>query len=486
MLPIVRFGLLVCAFTVSASAGADTPIRDTQYGTNGVAHLAFDIGGQNADVPRTSILLPDGSLLLGGVADVKYVQGVGDYPQAVLGKFTPAGVPDANFGNGGRVTLTLVPQDGWGDLGDLAPAPNNGLYVGGTYTTVVNVLPPYFLSFGLLKSDGSPDPGFNLSGYRNIGANAFVSDATNAGLMRIWPLPGGKLLGLAFVGKASSYCAGVVRLKSDGSTDTTFAAPNGLACYTSDSPTPIFLPLDMIVIAGDKILIAGIATHGNDSNNGDMAVLRLLDDGTVDDTFGNHGWAFVGFDLGGALGDEADAIAVDSQGRIVLAGVVQNTSSYDMGIARLLDTGQPDPGFGAGGRVVVPFNIGDDNEDHATSITVLPGDGLIIGGYLDGAVDVPYASPTTTLHDSFPAIVRLKQNGAIEPFFGNNGRFVQPIPNSGYLDVLMGRTYRAPTSGDYYYMAGSALKADGSGPDFGAARLIVPIFQSTFSEQLTQ
>jgi uncharacterized delta-60 repeat protein len=485
MLPIVRFGLLVCALTAAAEAGAGTPIRDTHYGTNGVAHLAFDIGGQEADVLRTSILLPDGSLLVGGVADVKYVQGVGDYPQAVIGKFTPAGVPDSNFGNGGRVTLTLVPQDGWGDLGDLAPAPNNGIYVGGTYTSAVNVLPPYFLSFGLLKSDGSPDPAFNISGYRSIGANAFVSDATNAAVMRILPLPGGKLLGLAFVSKAGSYCAGVIRLKSDGSTDTTFAAPNGLACYTSDSPTPIFLPFDMVVIAGGKILIAGLAAHGNDSSNY-MAVLRLLEDGTVDDAFGDHGWAFVAFDLGGALGDEADAIAVDSQGRIVLAGVVKNTSSFDMGIARLLDTGQPDPGFGAGGRVVVPFNIGDDNEDHATSITVLPGDGLIIGGYLNGAVDVPYSSPVATLHDSFPAIVRLNQNGTIEPYFGNNGRFVQAIPNSGYLDVLMGRAYRSPTNGDYYYIAGSALKADGSGPDFGAARLIVPIFKSDFSEQLTQ
>jgi uncharacterized delta-60 repeat protein len=483
---MVRFGLLVCACTVSTSAGAGTPIRDTHYGTNGVAHLAFDIGGHEEDTPRTSILLPDGSLLVGGVAELKYVQGIGSYPQAVLGKFTPDGVPDSNFGNGGRVTLTLVPPDGWGELGDLAPAPNNGIYVGGTYTSAIGVVPPYLLSFGLLKSDGSPDPSFNISGYRSIGANAFVSDATNAELMRILPLPGGKLLGLAFVSKGGSYCAGVIRLKSDGSTDTTFAAPNGLACYTSDSPTPVFLPIDMIVIAGGKILIAGLAAHGNDSSNYDMAVLRLLEDGTVDDAFGDHGWAFVAFDLGGALGEDADAIAIDSQGRIVLAGVVNNTSSYDMGIARLLDTGQPDPDFGAGGRVVVPFNIGDDNEDHATSITVLPGDGLLIGGFLSGEIDVPYSSPVATLHNAFPAIVRLDNNGAIEPFFGNNGRFVQGIPNSGYLDVLMGRTSRSPTSGDYYYIVDSALKADGSGPDFGAARLIVPIFQSTFSEQLNQ
>jgi len=488
MLSIFRFGLLLGAVAALKPAGAQTPIRDTHYGTNGLARLAFDIGGDKKDIPRASLLLPDGSLLVGGVADLKSGSGVGDgnYPQGVLGKFTPGGVPDSNFGNGGRVTLTIVPNDGWGDLGDLALAPNGGLFVGGTYTNNVNVTPPYFLSFGLLKSDGTPDSSFNLAGYRNIGANAFLSNATNALLTRIQPLSGGKLLGLALVGNASQYCAGVIRLKSDGSTDATFAAPNGLACFTSDSPTPTFLALDMAVISGGKILVAGAATHGNDSSNYDMAVLRLLEGGTIDDTFGDHGWAFVAFDLGSALADEADAIAVDSQGRIVIAGIAQNTTSYDMGIARLLDSGQPDPDFGSGGRVVVPFNRGDTNEDHATSITVLPGDGLLIGGYASGALDVPTANPVATLHDVFPVVARLKQDGTVDPFFGNNGRFDQAIPNSGYLDVLLGRTYRATANSDYYFIAGTALKNDGSGQDFGVARLIVPIFKSAFEESLTQ
>jgi uncharacterized delta-60 repeat protein len=488
MLPIIRFGLFVGAVAAVIPAGAQTPIRDTHYGTNSIARLAFDIGGDKKDVPRTSVLLPDGSLLVGGIADLKSGSGVGNgnYPQGVLGKFTPGGVPDSNFGNAGRVTLTLVPENGWGDLGDLALAPNGGFYVGGTYTNAVNVTPPFLLSFGLLKSDGTPDSSFNLGGYRSIGASAFLSNATNAALTRILPLPGGKLLGLAIVGNADSYCAGVIRLKSDGNTDTTFAAPNGFACFTSDSPNPLFLALDMVVSSGGKILIAGIATHGNDSSNGDMAVLRLLEGGTIDDTFGNHGWAFVAFDLGSGLADEADAIAVDSQGRIVLAGIAQNTASYDMGIARLLDTGQPDPDFGSGGRVVVAFNRGDNNEDHATSVTVLPGDGLLIGGYANGDLDVPTQNPVTTLHGAYPVVVRLKGDGTIDPFFANNGRFDQPIPNSGYLDVLLGRTYRTPASGDYYLIAGTALKSDGNGEDFGATRLIVPIFKSAFEESLTQ
>jgi uncharacterized delta-60 repeat protein len=488
MLPIVRFGLLAGALAAVIPAGAQTPIRDTQYGSNGVAHLAFDIGGDKKDIPRTSVLLPDGSLLLGGVADLKSGSGVGDgnFPQGMLGKFTPGGVPDSNFGNGGRVTLNIVPQDGWGDLGDLALAPNGGFYVAGMYTISVNATPPYFLSFGLLKSDGTPDSSFNLSGYRNIGASAFLSNATNALVTRILPLPGGKLLGLAIVGNASQYCAGVIRLKSDGSTDTTFAAPNGLACYTSDSPTPTFAALDMAVTSGGKILVAGGATHGNDSSNYDMAVLRLLEGGAIDDTFGNNGWAFVAFDLGSGLGDEAFAIAVDSQERIVLAGIARNTTSYDMGIARLLADGQPDPDFGSGGRVVVPFNRGDTNEDHATSITVLPDDSLLIGGYANGDLEVPTQNPVTTLHDAFPVVARLKENGEIDPFFANNGRFDQTIPNSGYLDVLKGRTARSPASADYYFIVDTALKSDGSGDDFGATRFIVPIFKSAFDEILTQ
>jgi hypothetical protein len=52
--------------------------------------------------------------------------------------------------------------------------------------------------------------------------------------------------------------------------------------------------------------------------------------------------------------------------------------------------------------------------------------------------------------------------------------------------VLTGRTYRDPAAADYLFITGTALKNDGSGQDFGVARLIVPIFNSSFQESLTQ
>ena len=134
---------------------------------------------------------------------------------------------------------------------------------------------------------------------------------------------------------------------------------------------------------------------------------------------------------------------------------------------------------------VVAFNRGDSNADTAASITVLPDDGLLIGGFVSGLIEVPTQNPVTTLHDDFPVVARLKANGTIDPFFANNGRFDQPIPNSGYLDVLLWRTYRSPASADYYFITGTALKSDGSGKDFGAARLIVPLFKSGFDDKLT-
>jgi len=488
MLPVVRSALLAAAAVAFVPAWADAPIRDTHYGTNGVARVAFDIGGDKQDVPKAPALLADGSILVGGLSDLKSGAGVGDgdYKQCTLAKFTPAGAPDSNFGDGGRVTLSIIPQDGYGEFGDVAAAQGGGIFVAGTYGANVNGTPPYFFSFGLLKSDGTPNTGFNLGGYRSIGANAFLSNATTASVTRIVPLAGGKLLGVAALGNAGQYCGGVIRLKSDGTTDATFAAPNGLACYTSDAPQPLFFPLDVLVLPDGKILLAGVATHGNDSSNGDMAVLRLLDDGTVDDTFGDHGWAFVAFDQGGSLSDAAAAVAVDSQGRIILAGDVLTATSYDIGVARLLASGEPDPDFGSAGRVIVAFNAGGSNEDTASSITVLSGDRLLIGAYIAADVDVPTLSPVATLHDFFRVAVRLRADGSLDPFFGNNGRWLQAEPNSGYLDVIEGRTFRLPFSGDYYFIPGSALKNDGSGPDFGVARVIVPLFAATFEEAPNQ
>src|SRR5262245_44004614 len=64
----------------------------------------------------------------------------------------------------------------------------------------------------------------------------------------------------------------------------------------------------------------------------------------------------LGFGVGGKwtvsfnAGDVATAMAVDSQGRIVVAGYTAVAGGNDFAIARLLSNGALDSSFGAGGK----------------------------------------------------------------------------------------------------------------------------------------
>jgi uncharacterized delta-60 repeat protein len=101
----------------------------------------------------------------------------------------------------------------------------------------------------------------------------------------------------------------------------------------------------------DKVVLAGDATNDS-TGNYDMAVIRLLPNGTGDPTFGNGtGFRFITFDFGGAKDDIARAVAVQPDGKIVVAGSVESTvGDFDVGAIRLNSDGTLDVGFNGSGK----------------------------------------------------------------------------------------------------------------------------------------
>ncbi len=98
----------------------------------------------------------------------------------------------------------------------------------------------------------------------------------------------------------------------------------------------------------------------------DFAVERRHADGTPDVGFGVDGFAWV--DFGGRY-DVARAVNIDPQGRIVLVGPVGPQGPDDLGIARLLPSGQPDTAFGD----LVPASV-PPRQSGFTKIDVRHGD----------------------------------------------------------------------------------------------------------------
>lgn len=166
-------------------------------------------------------------------------------------------------------------------------------------------------------------------------------------------------------------------------------------------------------LADGRFLVAGSVDYGG--GDLDYYVGRLLDNGAPDPTFGpgGTGFATVAFDLGGDSTDALGAMTVDRNGRILLAGSVdQSATDSDIGVARLTAAGLPDPDFSQDGRTTVAISTLDLGLAIAYHTT-----GIVVGG----------ASWNPDLGGHFDlALTRLQGNGEIDGNFGALGSVTVP------------------------------------------------------------
>jgi uncharacterized delta-60 repeat protein len=99
--------------------------------------------------------------------------------------------------------------------------------------------------------------------------------------------------------------------------------------------------------------------------------VRLLADGKLDTSFDNDGIVQIAF---AADTDEADDIAIQADGKIVIVGPVLVGSTLDFMIARLNKDGSRDNSFGTAGLVTTGFGT---LQDFARAVAIQP-DGLIV------------------------------------------------------------------------------------------------------------
>ncbi len=211
------------------------------------------------------------------------------------------------------------------------------------------------------------------------------------------------------IGFAASACAFDVASAADGMIDTSFGAA-GLARAGIDDgdlqPSgcrPVVQPDDKIVICGTRL--------SNGTSGSDFLVARFNADGSLDATFGTNGLVTIDFDHGTG-GDQANGVALQSDGSIVVAGTTRGAESESeaFAVARLTAAGTLDGTFGAGtGQATIEFT-GSAGDDQAYAVAVQPDNKIIIAG------------STQTVSGSNVAIVRLLQNGAADTGFGDAGR----------------------------------------------------------------
>jgi uncharacterized delta-60 repeat protein len=233
--------------------------------------------------------------------------------------------------------------------------------------------------------------------------------------------PDGKIVvvGTTSSGPATGDFA-IARLDADGSLDDTFGAGSGEATVAFDIGGSNYDNAGAVALQPDgKIVVAGWA---NGDNGDDFAVVRLLPDGTRDSTFNVTGRVTVGFDFPTATNktDEGDSVSIDAEGRILVSGIAETSAgNIDVALIRLDSSGHLDHEFDADGRVTVAFDAGGANGDISYQ-SIIQRDGRIV---VVGDADA--GSGSTTNIDLSAA--RLLPDGSLDASFGNGGKVLVPF-----------------------------------------------------------
>ena len=142
---------------------------------------------------------------------------------------------------------------------------------------------------------------------------------------------------------------------------------------TTDIGTSTADAANAVAIQGDgKIVVAG--TSGSST---DFAASRYNTDGSLDTTFDTDGK--VTTDIGTSTTDTANAVAIQSDSKIVVAG----TSSSDFAVIRYTTTGALDTTFDTDGKVTT--DIGTSSFDTGSAVAIQSDSKIVVAGRISVA-----------------------------------------------------------------------------------------------------
>jgi uncharacterized delta-60 repeat protein len=313
------------------------------------------------------------------------------------------------------------------------------------------------------NADGAYDTSFSFDGKVTIDFDNGVVDGGDV-CSAVAVQADGKIVVAGSTQKADfSSAFAVARLNADGTLDASFGAGTGKATFVFDAADFDNAASAVAVQTDGKIVLAGVHRK---AANGDFAVLRLLANGTLDASFGTKGKASIAFDLpdGTSKNDVATSIAIDAAGNIIVGGSANGGfSGVDFAIARLSPEGSPDANFNANGRETIDFALAGSSAKHAAV-----SNSLLIQG--DGRIVLAgLCDCSATLQSNLDmAAVRIFPDGSLDPGFGSGGLLSMAFDLTGNgTDVA----YGVLEQGDGKLLLGGEATAAAGGLAGAAARL---------------
>lgn len=325
----------------------------------------------------------DGKLLVGGTTtDSTYIF------SGVVMRLKSNGTPDSTFGNNGFATVKVSNGDNF--IYSMQELANHKILVAGTALDTAFRNQPVVIR---LNENGSIDSTFGINGVaavpvtendnrfnkivlqadgKIVAAGHYGNPVTNDGqvdfdilLARFTPdgLADSTLsndgvltdkvsvkyvddifgLGITSTGKIAvagyttlpdfSFDVILLQYDSTGARDLTFGT-GGLVQFDSAAQD---VANALTVLPDDKLLVAG-TTGGFFFDNRDILLMRYNTNGVIDSAFGGIG--YVAIDILSFM-DEANAVTLQADGKIIVAGKANNSNQNDVLLARYFNSDQP-------------------------------------------------------------------------------------------------------------------------------------------------
>lgn len=313
---------------------------DSSFGINGRAIAGFDT---LTFAYLTAIKLQqDGKIVAAGYA--------GNSNFALL-RFNTDGTVDSTYGVNGRVVTNFAGQTVTGNA--LAIQPDGYIVVAGNVGCDIGLC--------RYKTDGTLDAAFGVNGIKLIDFGA--CEKANAVIL----LPGGKILvgGSTQTGAIGQFL--LLRCKANGQIDASFGTGGKTTLLPRQTYNAIY---SLALQANGKIVAAGLAKYFSSA----YGVARFSSNGAPDSSFGTNGILVHQFTN---TSEEARAVALQADGKILVAGNINDGGALQAAMVRLTSGGTVDSTFGIYGEV----RTGLGNGTFGYSLVIQGDAKIVVGGY---------------------------------------------------------------------------------------------------------
>ena len=206
------------------------------------------------------------------------------------------------------------------------------------------------------------------------------------------------------------------RLDMNGHLDASFAASGKLVADLPGS----FSRANGVAIGADEAIIVG-GYSGERFTNGTFAIARFDSSGEFDTSFGNTGFVLTDFGPGN---DYVQGLALQDDGRIVVAGFTGGGVGLQFAVARYEANGNLDSTFGNIGKQVVDFGPSDDA---AFDVVVRSNGAIVVSGYsFNGSTGYDFS------------LAQFLPDGSLDSGFGSGGKVVTAVTSGEDIGMSVG------------------------------------------------